>query len=128
MSKPGFPAPGFFAAARQHLAVGASLVAIIANLGAPIPVAAQDHQARTSSPIQHVIVIIGENRTFDHIFATYQPRHGSIFNLLSEGIINANGTPGPNYSRALQFPKPPTPVSTTTPLRASRPTPTIRQS
>src|ERR1700748_1120978 len=30
----------------------------------------------TNTPIQHVIVIIGENRTFDHIFATYQPRHG----------------------------------------------------
>jgi hypothetical protein len=28
----------------------------------------------TASPIKHVIVIIGENRTFDHIFATYQPK------------------------------------------------------
>ena len=25
----------------------------------------------TRSPIQHVIMIIGENRTFDHVFATY---------------------------------------------------------
>ena len=27
----------------------------------------------TTTPIKHVIVIIGENRTFDHVFATYQP-------------------------------------------------------
>jgi len=25
----------------------------------------------TATPIKHVIIIIGENRTFDHIFATY---------------------------------------------------------
>lgn len=35
-----------------------------------------DHSSRTRTPIKHVIVIIGENRTFDHIFATYVPRHG----------------------------------------------------
>ena len=28
--------------------------------------------ANTTTPIKHVIVIIGENRTFDHVFATYQ--------------------------------------------------------
>ena len=25
------------------------------------------------TPIEHVILIIGENRTFDHVFATYTP-------------------------------------------------------
>jgi len=30
----------------------------------------------TASPIKHVIVIVGENRSFDHIFATYQPVSG----------------------------------------------------
>jgi phospholipase C len=50
-----------------------------------------------------VIVIIGENRTFDHAFATYQPRHGqTISNLLSKGIVNPDGTPGPNFSLASQ--------------------------
>jgi phospholipase C len=29
------------------------------------------NEART--PIKHVIVIIGENRSFDHVFATYVP-------------------------------------------------------
>jgi phospholipase C len=50
-----------------------------------------------------VIVIIGENRTFDHIFATYVPVKGqTVFNLLSEGIVKADGTPGPNFPVAEQ--------------------------
>jgi phospholipase C len=57
----------------------------------------------TQTPIQHVIVIIGENRSFDHVFATYVPKHGqTVRNLLSEGIVNADGTPGPNFSKAEQ--------------------------
>jgi len=57
----------------------------------------------TRSPIKHVIVIIGENRTFDHVFATYQPLHGQhVDNLLSKGIIKADGSPGPNYQQAVQ--------------------------
>ena len=57
----------------------------------------------TATPIRHVIVIIGENRTFDNIYATYVPRHGSVANLLSKGIIHADGTPGPNAGLATQF-------------------------
>ncbi len=57
----------------------------------------------TTTPIKHVIVIIGENRSFDHVFATYVPRGGqAVWNLLSEGIVNADGTPGPNFSKAQQ--------------------------
>jgi phospholipase C len=59
---------------------------------------------RTESPIKHLIVIMGENRTFDHVFATYQPRHGErVDNLLSKGIIREDGSPGPNYAKAAQF-------------------------
>jgi phospholipase C len=58
----------------------------------------------TRTPIKHVIYIIGENRTFDHVFGTLVPRHGQrVWNLLSEGIINADGTPGPNFKRAQQW-------------------------
>jgi phospholipase C len=59
----------------------------------------------TASPIKHVIIIVGENRSFDHLFATYEPknRHESVRNLLSEGIVNADGTPGPNFAKAQQF-------------------------
>ncbi len=57
----------------------------------------------TSTPIKHVIVIVGENRSFDHVFATYVPKKGQkVFNLLSEGIVKANGTPGPNFPLAEQ--------------------------
>src|SRR6202167_227388 len=57
----------------------------------------------TASPIKHVIVIIGENRSFDHVFATYVPKPGEkVWNLLSEGIVNGDGSPGANFSRAQQ--------------------------
>jgi len=60
--------------------------------------------ANTATPIKHVIVIVGENRSFDHLFATYVPKPGeTVNNLLSEGIVNADGTPGGNYSQATQF-------------------------
>jgi phospholipase C len=94
--------PGFLAQARQHVAVATSLVALVANLGAPLPASAEDHH-RTATPIKHVIVIIGENRTFDHVFGTYKPRHGEhVSNLLSKGIVNEDGTPGPNFFLAAQ--------------------------
>jgi phospholipase C len=58
---------------------------------------------QTQSPIKHVIVIIGENRSFDHVFATYEPRgHQFVWNLLSEKIVNQDGSPGPNFARATQ--------------------------
>jgi phospholipase C len=62
------------------------------------------HGVQTETPIKHVIVIIGENRTFDHVFGGYVPKHGqSILNLLSEGIIQADGSPGPNFAASQQF-------------------------
>jgi phospholipase C len=59
----------------------------------------------TTSPIKHVIIIVGENRSFDHLFATYVPPKNSqkILNLLSQGIIKADGTPGPNFAKAQQY-------------------------
>jgi phospholipase C len=57
----------------------------------------------TATPITHFIVIIGENRTFDHVFATYKPVAGeSVSNLLSKGIVKEDGTPGPNFSLGRQ--------------------------
>jgi phospholipase C len=60
---------------------------------------------KTATPIKHVIIIVGENRSFDHIFATYEPkdRHEKVLNLLSEGIVNEDGSPGPNFAKAHQF-------------------------
>jgi phospholipase C len=57
----------------------------------------------TATPIKHVIVVVGENASFDTVFGVYQPLRGqSIFNLWSQGIVKADGTPGPNYARAVQ--------------------------
>ena len=68
-----------------------------------IPGIASAQQTSTRTPIQHVIVIIGENRTFDHVFATYKPVAGeTVSNLLSKSIVNEDGTPGPNFSTVAQ--------------------------
>lgn len=56
-----------------------------------------------TTPIQHVIIIVGENHTFDNLFGTYKPAAGqTIDNLLSKGIVNADGTPGPHFDKAKQ--------------------------
>jgi phospholipase C len=67
------------------------------------PDATTDH-LKTRTPIKHVIVVIGENRSFDHLFATFAPKGGaSILNLRSEGIVREDGSPGPHFARAKQF-------------------------
>src|SRR5215469_10178551 len=61
-------------------------------------------RVRTTTPIKHVIVVLAENSSFDHAFGTFRPRNGQhIHNLLSTGIVNENGTPGPNFGKAAQF-------------------------
>jgi phospholipase C len=59
---------------------------------------------QTTTPIQHVIIVIGENRSFDNLFATYVPQDPTqhVQNLLSEGIVTATGAPGPNFAAAAQ--------------------------
>jgi len=85
------------------IALGAMLGA---QLAAPIVYAdpgQNNGDGSTTTPIKHVIVLIGENRTFDHVFATYQPKNGeSVGNLLSKGIINSDGGPGLNAAVATQ--------------------------
>jgi phospholipase C len=60
---------------------------------------------RTASPIKHVIIIVGENRSFDHLFATYRPKsdHERVLNLLSERIVKDDGSPNENFDKAHQF-------------------------
>src|SRR5208282_3485662 len=58
----------------------------------------------TLTPIKHAILIIGENRTFDHLFGTYKPPKGeTIWNLRSKGIVTSTGRPGPNASLGQQY-------------------------
>lgn len=85
-----------------------SLMALsIALIGHVPPLHAADaspeHRPHTLTPIEHVIVIMGENHTFDNVYGGYRPPRGeSVRNLLSQGIINADGSPGPNFSKAAQ--------------------------
>jgi phospholipase C len=99
-------------------ATALSLAVIQMSVGPTLATAAQAPNdlpspgslGNAQSPIKHVIVIIGENRSFDHVFATYQPtaikgRPQEVLNLLSEGIVSLKGTnavPGPNWRRAVQ--------------------------
>src|SRR5215471_12235477 len=86
------------------LSVSAVLLAASLNSTPGQVTTAPKGDANTATPIKHVIVIVGENRSFDHLFATYVPRSGqTVNNLLSEGIVNSDGTPGANYSQATQF-------------------------
>ncbi len=87
----------------------AILAALQVFAGLPVPASAQDAGrnddggTHAHSPIKHVIVIIGENRTFDHVFATYKPLNGQrVDNLLSKHIIKEDGTPGTRYWLAHQ--------------------------
>jgi phospholipase C len=82
----------------------ASLIALASQAIAPSVMAGQPlgtNDLNTKTPIRHVIVIYGENRSFDHVFGTYRsPSGGPVMNILSEGIVNADGTPGPNFAKA----------------------------
>ncbi len=90
-------------AMRTGLVSAAVLQLALGNAFAASPADSSVRDNETSTPIKHVIVIIGENRSFDHVFATYVPQKGeTVMNLLSEGIVNANGTPGPHFSKARQ--------------------------
>src|SRR5579864_4910434 len=86
---------------RRHLLACVAASALAGNSIAPALTA----ETTTTTPIKHVIVIIGENRTFDHIFATYQPvKNGeTVWNLLSQRIVKPDGSPGTNYGKALQY-------------------------
>jgi len=77
-------------------------------LGATLANAAESRDKTTATPIKHLIVIIGENRSFDHVFATYVPAGGdAVDNLLSKGIVafdaNKRAIPGPHFELAHQL-------------------------
>src|SRR5579859_7252674 len=106
---------GRISVARISAAAAVALIAsaLTATVAAASPQAASDRNRVTvatvaaapftTTPIKHVVVIIGENHTFDNVFATYQsPGHQHIRNLLSEGIVTTSGNPGPNFAAASQ--------------------------
>jgi phospholipase C len=88
---------------RGRLLCCVSVVATTINPMVPVTAAIAADSA-TATPIKHVIIIIGENRTFDHVFATYKPVNGedTVLNLLSQHIVKEDGSPGPEYKKAVQ--------------------------
>jgi phospholipase C len=93
--------------ARRRVALLSAVA--VSGAAAAMPVHSADpntatDQLTTATPIKHVIVVIGENRSFDHVYGTYVPKSGdSILNLRSERIVRGNGSPGPNFAAAKQF-------------------------
>jgi phospholipase C len=79
---------------RHRLLSCVALGAMAANVLAPIAAAEAQtlgpSNIRTRTPIKHLIVVIGENHSFDNVFATYVPSdwRQSVWNLLSLGIVD----------------------------------------
>ncbi|PYV58080.1 MAG: hypothetical protein DMG96_05115 [Acidobacteria bacterium] len=93
-----------FKTGTKNAGLAAALFSTVFNPLLPISLNAESPKKTVSSPIQHVIIILGENRSFDHIFATYVPKHGgTVSNLLSKGIVTTDGKPGPNYWLSNQY-------------------------
>jgi phospholipase C len=61
---------------------------------------AAEHRDATATPIKHVVVIFGENVSFDHYFATYP----KAANLAGETLQGSN-TPAATFTAAVQTPK-----------------------
>ena len=89
---------------RRHAALAAPLAGLLAAVLATGPNAQPAASARaTATPIEHLIVVVGENISFDNLFATYEPPPGeTVANLLSRGIVDRDGNPGPHFADAAQ--------------------------
>jgi len=60
----------------------------------------------TRSPIKHLIVVVGENRSFDNVFGTYTSPdpNQTVLNLLSEGLVDQTGFPPGTFTGASYTP------------------------
>ncbi len=77
----------------RRLLAGITVVATIATAaGATTAVAAASPPARTSTPIQHLVVIFQENVSFDHYFGTYP----MAANTSGQTFVARPGTPSVN--------------------------------
>jgi phospholipase C len=89
---------------QKHLAVPLSALLVAAQIGAPAVARAQGDSFSTATPIKHIVVIFGENISFDHYFGTYphalNPPHEPSF-------FPVAGTPAVNgYTDALLYHNP----------------------
>jgi phospholipase C len=81
-----------------------ALTAMLSQIASPLAYAGPKKQDdnSTTTPIKHVIVLIAENWSFDSVYGTYVPKHGTTANLLSKEIVTASGAPGVNSGLASQ--------------------------
>ena len=78
-------------------------IAAAPMLAAPAFATPSPTPASTTTPIKHVIVVVGENVSFDALYGVYQPaKSQSIRNLLSQKYVKADGTPGQYYNKVVQ--------------------------
>lgn len=89
---------------QQYLAASLSALLVAGQLAAPMSARAQDDATQTATPIKHVVVIFGENISFDHYFGTYpraanphgepafwaDPNTPSVNGLLHDGLLTHN--------------------------------------
>src|ERR1700747_3071324 len=88
---------------QKALATSVAALMCATQILAPMAVQAE-HESSTATPIKHVVVIFGENISFDHYFGTYP-------NATNPGkeprFFPAPGTPSVNgYTDALLFNNP----------------------
>src|SRR5438067_8880560 len=83
---------GLFAAAPANLrtsrvATTSNSRETVHNGGAPLGL------GNPRSPIRHLIVVVGKNRSFDNVFGTYVPSNPTqtVWNLLSHGLTRRPG-------------------------------------
>ncbi|MGC2638275.1 MAG: alkaline phosphatase family protein, partial [Acidobacteriaceae bacterium] len=88
---------------QQHLATALSALLVAGQLAVPAAASAQD-DAPAATPIRHVVVIFGENISFDHYWGTYPwatnppgepsffaaPGTPSVNGLMQAGLMTAN--------------------------------------
>ena len=104
---------------RVAAVVAAALMAGVLGAGSA-SAGPRAHTASAQTPIKHVIVIVGENHTFDNVYATYRPRHGqTVEDLRRRGSSRRTASPG-RTCRAPASGRRPTPRPT-----ATRPTPKL---
>src|SRR5260370_1523078 len=81
---------------KRRLTAGAVLAPLLL---ASCAAAAPD---RTATPIAHVIVVVGGNLPFDHLFASFRPPPGgTVANLLSQAALPTSGLPAPTLPQPM---------------------------
>jgi phospholipase C len=92
---------------QKHLAMALSALLVSGQFAVPVSAGAQDDGTPTATPIRHVVVIFGENISFDHYWGTYPwatnpkgepafypaPGTPTVNGLLHQGLMTEN----PNF-------------------------------